>query len=67
MSRIMVDHIFDHVEAPTEEPAEQDHDDDEEKTQPKAPSSRYDLYRPIADRLIRFFLVIVAFLTLGSV
>lgn len=69
LSRIMVDHVFDRVE--DERPAAANEDDKEEDSEEERQSSvalnRYRLYRPIADRLIRFLLVIVAVLTLGLV
>ena len=68
LSRIMVDHIFDHVDV--QEPAVVEPDEeagDEEAPHQPAPPSRYQLYRPIADSLIRFLLIIVAVLIIGMV
>ena len=71
LAHVMVDHVFDHVEdrppeAPEEEVAEEDAEENKEAdSQP--PPNRYRLYRPIVDRLIRFLLVIVAALTIGTV
>ena len=65
LSHIMVDHIFDNVDEHTPETAELA--EDQEASHAPEPPSRYRLYRPIADRLIRFLLVIVAVLTLGIV
>lgn len=71
LSHIMVEHIFDHVEDPTPDPKISDDRDDRDvdpDAKPRAaPPSRYDFYRPLADRLIRFILVIIAVLTLGLV
>ena len=70
LSRIMVDHIFDCVERESPEAASEDEDEKGEKEVEKQVSeqrNRYTLYRPIADRLIRFLLVIVAVLTIGLV
>ena len=72
LSRIMVDHIFDHVDtrepAVTEPVTEPDEEaGDEEVPHQPAPPSRYQLYRPIADSLIRFLLIIVAVLVIGMV
>ena len=64
LSRIMVDHVFDHVD--DQEPAAEG-DEDQEESHPSKSPNRYHLYRPIADRLIRFLLVIVAVLTIGFV
>jgi len=61
-SRVTADHIFDRFENQAPAAAEQDED-----AQSSEPPNRYLLYRPIADRLIRFLLVIVAVLTLGMV
>ncbi len=67
LSRIMVDHVFDRVEEPARAAPEQDAEelDDEDQTLPTL--SRYELYRPIVGRLIRFFLIIIAMLLLGMV
>lgn len=71
LSHTMVDHIFDHVGDHTQDPDTSDDQDDQEvdpDAKPRAaPPSRYDFYRPITDRLARFVLVIIAFLTLGLV
>ena len=68
LSRIMVDHIFDHVDVQEPAAAESDEDAvDEEAPHQPAPPSRYQLYRPIADSLIRFLLIIVAVLIIGMV
>ena len=73
LSRIMVDHIFDRVERESTEAVDRDGEDEEEKSEEEEEKqssdlpNRYRLYRPIADRLIRFLLVIVAVLTLGIV
>jgi small-conductance mechanosensitive channel len=64
-SRVTADHIFDRFE--NQAPAAAEQDEEAEQAQPSEPSNRYQLYRPIADRLIRFLLVIVAVLTLGMV
>ncbi len=74
LSNTMVDHIFDHVEDHRSDPdtsddqADQADQDADPDAKPQAtPPSRYDFYRPIADRLMRFILVIIAFSTLGLV
>ncbi len=71
LSNTMVDHIFDHVEDHRSDPDISDDQADQEAdpdAKPQATSpSRYDFYRPIADRLMRFILVIIAFSTLGLV
>ena len=72
LSRVMVDHIFDNVEdqTPVKTEVDEGQDDngqDQEDTHLPEPPNRYQLYRPIVDRLIRFLLVIVAVLTLGMV
>ncbi len=71
LSHIMVDHIFDNVKDQAPETAEQDQNQDQDQDQEEShlsePPNRYQIYRPIADRLIRFLLVIVAVLTLGMV
>lgn len=64
-SYIMADHIFDNVEDQVLETAE--HDENDENTHLPEVPNRYQIYRPIVDRLIRFLLVIVAVLTLGMV
>ena len=65
LSRTMVDHVFERVGEQT--PATAEGDQGDEEARPPDPPNRYRLYRPIADRLIRFFLVIVAVLTIGMV
>lgn len=71
LSHTMVDHVFDHVEDHRSDPDISDDQVDQEAdpdAKPRAtPPSRYDFYRPIADRLMRFILVIIAFSTLGLV
>ena len=71
LSRIMVDHIFDQVEDNALDAPEADEEDaaegEEAETDTADEPNRYKIYRPIADRLIRFLLVIVAVLTLGIV
>ncbi len=71
LSHIMVDHIFDHVEDPIPDQNisdDQNHKEVDSNAKPQAaPPSRYDFYRPLAHRLIRFILVIIAVLTLGLV
>ena len=71
LSRIMVDHIFDQVEDNALDAPEADEKDaaegEEAETDTADEPNRYKIYRPIADRLIRFLLVIVAVLTLGIV
>ncbi len=70
-SHTMVDHIFDHVGVHTSDPDVYNDQNDQEvvpDAKPQAaPRGRYDFYRPIADRLVRLSLVIIAFLTLALV
>ena len=71
LSHIMVDHIFDNLEDDEPESAEQEEVQEDghghEDSPLPEPPSHYQLYRPIAERLIRFLLVIIAVLTLGVV
>ena len=69
LSRVMVDHIFDQSvhQSPAEKMRPDDQEDDRAATQSPPPHDRYELYRPIAIRLIRFLLVIIALLSLGFV
>ena len=69
LSRIMVDHVFDRVEEQGPEATNEDDKEEDSEEEKRSPDvlNRYRLYRPIADRLIRFLLVIVAVLTLGLV
>jgi small-conductance mechanosensitive channel len=69
LSRVMVDHIVDQSEHRTaaKNMQPESRQDDRAATQSPPPHTRYKLYRPIAIRLMRFLLVIIALLTLGSV
>lgn len=65
LSRTMINHIFDNVEDQT--PIAAEHDNDLEEADPPGIPSRYQLYRPIAYRLVRFVLTIAAILTLCAI
>jgi small-conductance mechanosensitive channel len=65
LAHVMVNHIFDHVEGPP--PELQEEADGQGAIGSPGPANRYELYRPIADRLIRFLLVIIVVLSLGMV
>ncbi len=71
LAHVMVDHVFDDVEERTPDVVEAEDDEeggeDGEHTHEPDPPNRYKLYRPIADRLIRFLLVILAALSIGAV
>lgn len=67
-SRIMVNHIFDKSEyhtAPKTRAIEDEEEEDE--AQALTSTSRNELFRPIAIQLIRFLLVVIALIILGSV
>ncbi|MCZ6895802.1 MAG: mechanosensitive ion channel [Gammaproteobacteria bacterium] len=65
LSHVMVEHIFDNLEYQAPEAATPN--ETQEVIRLRGLPNRYQIYRPIADRLIRFLLVIVAVLTLGMV
>jgi small-conductance mechanosensitive channel len=69
LSRVMVDHIFDTSEGhtPTRALESLDNQESEDEAQLSTPGSRYELYRPIVIRMIRFLLVVIALVTLGGV
>ncbi len=60
----MVNHIFDHSGTDV---LAIDNPDDSDGDTPTPRPGRYDFYRPIVDRLVRFVLVIVAFFILGLI
>ncbi len=65
LAHVMVNHIFDQVEAAP--PELQEEAAGQGAAPSPGPANRYELYRPIADRLIRFLLVIIVALGLGMV
>ncbi len=69
LSRIMVDYIFDKSvdSTPAQTTDMVGEDDDEDEIRASVPPSRYELYRPIAIRLIRFLLIVIALVALGLV
>ena len=67
LSRVMVDHVFDRVDEPEPAAAEEGEEAEEEETRPPERTKRYQLYRPIADSLMRFLLVVVAIVIIGMV
>lgn len=66
----LVTHLFDQAEGETAKPEtdiELIDGDEAAPEEPSAPESRrYDLYRPISIRLIRFILIVVALIALGG-
>lgn len=67
LSRVMIDHIFDKSEENTPTKTVAEGDDDNDEAQVLKPLSRHEIYRPIMIRLIRFLLVVIALVTLGTV
>ena len=70
LSLVLIDHIFDSARGEPPESTDSDEEDEDEaleETQSSDLPMRFGLYRPIAKRLVRFLLVIVAVLTLGMV
>jgi len=67
LSRVMIDHIFDKSEENTPTKTVAEGEDDNDEAQVLKPLSRHEIYRPIMIRLIRFLLVVIALVTLGTV
>ena len=67
LARVMIDHIFDCVEQQISVDADDQEDGGEGEENATEEPNRYMIYRPIADRLIRFLLVIIAVVTIGLV
>ena len=65
----MVDHIFDNIEDHTRVKSIETggEDDNADEAQSSVAPGRYQLYRPIAVRLVRFLLVVITLITLGVV
>ncbi|MCZ6798590.1 MAG: mechanosensitive ion channel [Gammaproteobacteria bacterium] len=65
----MVDYIFDNIEDHTQVKSIETggEDDNADEAQSSVAPSRYQLYRPIAVRLVRFLLVVITLITLGVV